>query len=178
VAVIFIGWEIRRLKLFTALHDGGVRFSGPVREAPVGAYLILLGVGEAFWLLVYALALLALTDRRLRMWGLFFGLLVAENAAIAGGIIPDSLEMSRYSLPFYTFFFSVRRRGSWNYRVAHAGGTGRICAAALYVAYSDRKAMARGVESEGERQERYCFGVLARHKCLDGRGRPLFSFTS
>jgi 4-amino-4-deoxy-L-arabinose transferase-like glycosyltransferase len=72
---------------------------------PSALWEAVLAAGRVFWLLVYALGLVALTDRKLLPWGLFFLAMVGINAGISGGINPGGTEMSRYSIPFLGFFF-------------------------------------------------------------------------
>ena len=66
---------------------------------------LLLAIGMMFWLCVYILVFVALKDKKLRPWWLFFASLVAVNALISGGINPAGSEMSRYSLPFLASLF-------------------------------------------------------------------------
>ena len=66
---------------------------------------LLLAIGMMFWLCVYILVFVALKDKKLGPWWLFFASLVAVNALISGGINPAGSEMSRYSLPFLASLF-------------------------------------------------------------------------
>jgi len=70
------------------------------------ALLFVLSAGQIFWLCIYLLVLAALLDKKNLHWWLFFATLVGINAAISGGINPGGSDMSRYSLPFYPFFFT------------------------------------------------------------------------
>jgi 4-amino-4-deoxy-L-arabinose transferase-like glycosyltransferase len=66
----------------------------------------ILAVGELVWIAIYILFALAIFDRRSRAWWIFTLIIVGINAAISGGINPGGTDMSRYSLPFYPFFFA------------------------------------------------------------------------
>jgi glycosyltransferase involved in cell wall biosynthesis len=81
-----------------------------------------LSAGQVFWFCIYFFVICSLFERKLRPWWFFFAALVAINAVISGGINPGGTDMSRYSLPFYAFFFTfalVGGRVLWQWRARH-----------------------------------------------------------
>jgi 4-amino-4-deoxy-L-arabinose transferase-like glycosyltransferase len=91
-----------------------------------------LACGRAFWMVTYALALVAVCDVRYRVWWLFYAALLALNILLSGGINPTGTDMSRYMLPLVPFLFAFAGIGAkqligfmgWVSGAAHANRSG------------------------------------------------------
>jgi len=79
---------------------------GIYSHTPAFVLNLILALGEIFWFAIYALVVVAVFKKDLFPWWLFFVSLLCINAVLSGGINPVGTDMSRYSLPFYAFFFT------------------------------------------------------------------------
>ena len=109
----YLGFQIERA--FESLFSDRYRYLVEVMlpselptlyaRTPAAVFAALLFLGRTFWYCIAALVFLSLLEPKKRGWWIFFAALVGINAAISGGINPGGTDMSRYSIPFFAFFF-------------------------------------------------------------------------
>ncbi len=84
------------------------------KRLPGALIALLLGAGQMFWLSIYILTILGLAWRRLWPWWLFYISLFGMSLVFSAGINPAGLDMSRYLLHIFPFFFMFAAIGARN----------------------------------------------------------------
>lgn len=97
-------------------HDViGAKISSLEKGAPGAALYSFVWIGNILWILFYIMAIYNYRRKELRIWLIFFGVLLLSNIMSAGVIVPEGGEMSRYMLPFAPIIFLFAGAGIENF---------------------------------------------------------------